>query len=127
MDLGFKYDNIVMEESAQILEIETFVPMVLQNFDEVEGCRLKRVVLIGDHHQLPPVVKNVAFQKYGHLDQSLFARCGNFPTINSLHCFADTPDYGSSLQIHSVGCSHHSAGRSGPLTAEHQYIIQLAL
>jgi len=35
---------------------------------------LKRVVLIGDHHQLPPVVKNMAFQKYGHLDQSLFAR-----------------------------------------------------
>ena len=36
--------------------------------------RLKRVVLIGDHHQLPPVVKNMAFQKYSHLDQSLFAR-----------------------------------------------------
>jgi len=31
-------------------------------------------MLIGDHHQLPPVVKNRAFQKYGHLDQSLFAR-----------------------------------------------------
>jgi intron-binding protein aquarius len=72
--LGFKFENIVMEESAQILEIETFIPMLLQNFDSVEGCRLKRVVLIGDHHQLPPVVKNMAFQKYGHLDQSLFAR-----------------------------------------------------
>jgi hypothetical protein len=46
----------------------------LQNHDEVEGCRLKRVVLIGDHHQLPPVVKNMAFQKYGNFDQSLFAR-----------------------------------------------------
>jgi intron-binding protein aquarius len=31
-------------------------------------------MLIGDHHQLPPVVKNRAFQKYGHLDQSLYAR-----------------------------------------------------
>jgi hypothetical protein len=28
----------------------------------------------GDHHQLPPVVQNMAFQKYSHLDQSLFAR-----------------------------------------------------
>lgn len=37
-------------------------------------ARLKRVILIGDHHQLPPVVKNMAFQKYSHLDQSLFTR-----------------------------------------------------
>lgn len=41
----------------------------------VDGqSRLKRVTLIGDHHQLPPVVKNMAFQKYSHLDQSLFTR-----------------------------------------------------
>jgi intron-binding protein aquarius len=65
-----------MEEAAQVLEIETFVPLALQNPDPTVpgGCRLKRVVLIGDHHQLPPVVKNPAFQKYGKLDQSLFAR-----------------------------------------------------
>ena len=72
--LGFKYDNIIMEEAAQILEVETFIPMLLQNHDQVDSSRLKRVVLIGDHHQLPPVVKNQAFQQYGHLDQSLFAR-----------------------------------------------------
>lgn len=30
--------------------------------------------MIGDHHQLPPVVKNPAFQKYSHLDQTLFSR-----------------------------------------------------
>ncbi len=30
IELGFKYDNIIMEESAQILEIESFIPMVLQ-------------------------------------------------------------------------------------------------
>jgi len=64
----------LMEEAAQILEIETFIPMLLQNQNPDEKCRLKRVVLIGDHHQLPPVVKNMAFQKYGHLDQSLFTR-----------------------------------------------------
>ena len=71
--LGFKYDNLLMEESAQILEIETFIPMLLQRTDDGVS-RLKRVVLIGDHHQLPPVVKNVAFQKYCHMDQSLFTR-----------------------------------------------------
>eukprot|EP00026_Physarum_polycephalum_P000742 Phypoly_transcript_00743.p1 GENE.Phypoly_transcript_00743~~Phypoly_transcript_00743.p1 ORF type:complete len:1358 (+),score=249.61 Phypoly_transcript_00743:43-4116(+) len=74
VDLGFKYDNLLMEESAQILEIETFIPMLLQNTEEKEGSRLKRVILIGDHNQLPPIVKNMAFQKYSHLDQSLFAR-----------------------------------------------------
>jgi len=62
-----------MEESAQILEVETFIPMLLQS-SERGVSRLKRVMLIGDHHQLPPVVKNRAFQKYGHLDQSLYAR-----------------------------------------------------
>ena len=28
--LGFQYDSLLMEESAQILEIETFIPMLLQ-------------------------------------------------------------------------------------------------
>ena len=74
IDLGFQYDNIIMEEAAQILEIETFIPMLLQNMDMESGHRLKRVVLIGDHNQLPPVVKNRAFQKFSHLDQSMFAR-----------------------------------------------------
>jgi intron-binding protein aquarius len=76
LELGFKYDNIVMEEAGQMLDIETFVPFLLQKgeSDDVGGCRLKRVCLIGDHHQLPPVVKNIAFQRYSHMDQSLFAR-----------------------------------------------------
>ncbi len=30
LDLRFQYDNLLMEESAQILEIESFIPMVLQ-------------------------------------------------------------------------------------------------
>lgn len=71
--LGFKFDNLLMEESAQILEIETFIPMLLQR-QEDGLSRLKRCILIGDHHQLPPVVKNMAFQKYSHMDQSLFTR-----------------------------------------------------
>ncbi|KAK6115384.1 hypothetical protein DH2020_007653 [Rehmannia glutinosa] len=73
LHLGFKYDNLLMEESAQILEIETFIPMLLQR-QEDGYARLKRCILIGDHHQPPPVVKNMAFQKYSHMDQSLFTR-----------------------------------------------------
>ena len=75
--------SLVMEEAAQILEIETLIPMLLQNAEVVHssageesttGCRLKRIILIGDHYQLPPVVKHMAFQKHAHLDQSLFTR-----------------------------------------------------
>lgn len=73
VNLGFTYDNILMEESAQILEIETFIPLLLQN--PMDGFnRLKRWIMIGDHHQLPPVIKNMAFQKYSNMEQSLFTR-----------------------------------------------------
>ena len=55
--------------------------------------RLKRVIMIGDHHQvnpstnqpplplhiassiqLPPVIKNMAFQRYSNMEQSMFTR-----------------------------------------------------
>lgn len=71
--LAFKYDNVVMEEAAQILEVETFIPLLLQETEDGRS-RLKRVVMIGDHNQLPPVVKNMAFQQYGNMEQSLFTR-----------------------------------------------------
>ena len=72
VELGFKFDNILMEESAQILEIETFIPLLLQNPEDGFN-RLKRWIMIGDHHQLLPV-KNQAFQKYSNMEQSLFTR-----------------------------------------------------
>ncbi|XP_019858857.1 PREDICTED: intron-binding protein aquarius isoform X2 [Amphimedon queenslandica] len=73
VDLSFKYDNVLMEEAAQILEVETFIPLMLQT--PVDGHnRLKRVIMIGDHHQLPPVIKNQAFQKFSNMEQSMFAR-----------------------------------------------------
>merc|ERR1719216_272085 len=73
VDAGFKYDNILMEEAAQILEIETFIPLLLQNPQDGYN-RLKRWIMIGDHHQLPPVIKNMAFQKFSNMEQSLFTR-----------------------------------------------------
>ncbi|KAG9303733.1 hypothetical protein G9A89_018630 [Geosiphon pyriformis] len=81
--LGFKYDNVLMEEAAQILEVETFIPLLLQETEDGRS-RLKRVIMIGDHNQLPPVVKNMAFQQYGNMEQSLFTRFVrlNVPTID---------------------------------------------
>ena len=78
LELGFEYDNIVMEESGQMLEIETFVPMLLQKGSSDESVsgrsRLKRLCMLGDHNQLPPVVKNASFSKYSNMDQSMFTR-----------------------------------------------------
>ncbi|BET02370.1 Aquarius homolog (Mouse) [Nesidiocoris tenuis] len=73
VDIGFKYDNILMEEAAQILEIETFIPLLVQTVQDGFN-RLKRWIMIGDHNQLPPVIKNMAFQKYSNMEQSLFTR-----------------------------------------------------
>mmetsp|Transcript_28473 Transcript_28473/g.62611 ORF Transcript_28473/g.62611 Transcript_28473/m.62611 type:complete len:522 (-) Transcript_28473:829-2394(-) len=78
IELGFQYDNVIMEEAGQMLDVETVIPLLLQK-GESDGAsssatRLKRVCLIGDHHQLPPVVKNMSFSKFSHLDQSLFTR-----------------------------------------------------
>ena len=40
--------------------------------------------MIGDHHQLPPVVKNMAFEKFSNMEQSLFTRLVRLgvPTID---------------------------------------------
>uniref|UniRef100_A0AC35GU44 Intron-binding protein aquarius n=1 Tax=Panagrolaimus sp. PS1159 TaxID=55785 RepID=A0AC35GU44_9BILA len=73
VDIGFRYDNILMEEAAQILEVETFIPLLLQDPHDGRN-RLKRWIMIGDHHQLPPIVQNITFQKYSNMEQSLFAR-----------------------------------------------------
>jgi intron-binding protein aquarius len=72
-DLGFHYDNVVMEEAAQITEIESFIPTALQNMKNRE-LPLKRVVLCGDHFQNSPIIQNIAFRQYAHFEQSLFLR-----------------------------------------------------
>ena len=78
LESGFQYDNVVMEEAGQMLEIETFIPLLLQRGkvdDSVAGLsRLKRICMLGDHNQLPPVVKNAAFSKFSNLDHSQFSR-----------------------------------------------------
>ena len=72
LKLGFKYDNLVMEESAQVLEIETFIPMMLQKPTDGRS-RLKRVVLIGSP-PAPAGGEEPGVSKYCNMDQSLFAR-----------------------------------------------------
>ncbi|KAL9004612.1 MAG: hypothetical protein Q9188_002579 [Gyalolechia gomerana] len=85
-DIGFHYDNIIMEEAAQITEIENFVPLALQNPKDGQ-LPLQRVVLCGDHLQNSPIVQNLAFRQFANLEQSMFLRFVRLgvPTINLDH------------------------------------------
>lgn len=69
-ELGFQYDNVVMEEAAQITEVENFIPLVLQE----AKVSLQRIVLCGDHLQNSPIISNMAFRQFANLEQSLFLR-----------------------------------------------------
>lgn len=82
-DLGFHYDNVIMEEAAQITEIENFIPLALQN-PKNGVSPLQRVVLCGDHLQNSPIIQNLAFRQFANLEQSLFLRLVRLgvPTIN---------------------------------------------
>ena len=83
VDLGFHYDNVVMEEAAQITEVENFIPLALQK--PIDGkMPWQRIVLCGDHYQNSPVVQNMAFRQYANLEQSLFLRLVRLgvPVIN---------------------------------------------
>lgn len=85
-DLGFHYDNVVMEEAAQITEIENFIPLAMQ--DAKDGnLPLQRIVLCGDHLQNSPIIHNLAFRQFANMGQSLFLRLVRLgiPTINLDH------------------------------------------
>ncbi|KAK6532207.1 hypothetical protein TWF281_006401 [Arthrobotrys megalospora] len=70
---GFRYDNIVMEEAAQISEAETFIPLTLQNSSDGKSP-IKRIILCGDHLQNSPVVQNAPLRYFANMEQSLFVR-----------------------------------------------------
>ncbi|KAH7354102.1 intron-binding protein aquarius [Plectosphaerella cucumerina] len=82
-NLGFHYDNVIMEEAAQITEIENFLPLAMQKPQNGQ-MPLQRVVLCGDHLQNSPVIQSHAFRHYANLEQSLFSRLVRLgvPTIN---------------------------------------------
>ncbi|KAL9058335.1 MAG: hypothetical protein Q9162_001790 [Coniocarpon cinnabarinum] len=74
-DLGFRYDNVIMEEAAQITEVENFIPLAMQKAsNESTEHGLKRVVLCGDHLQNSPIISNYAYRHFANLEQSMFLR-----------------------------------------------------
>jgi intron-binding protein aquarius len=74
-ELGFHYDTVIMEEAAQITEIESFIPCAMQKPDASTGeLPLRRIVLVGDHLQNSPVIQNLALRQHANFEQSLFLR-----------------------------------------------------
>ncbi|KAK9361061.1 hypothetical protein V1504DRAFT_452663 [Lipomyces starkeyi] len=73
VSLGFRYENVIVEEAAQLTEVDSFIPLALQSTASGENA-LERVILIGDHFQNAPIIQNPAFRYYANMEQSLFSR-----------------------------------------------------
>ncbi|KAL7694244.1 putative intron-binding protein aquarius [Plasmopara halstedii] len=80
--LNMTFGSLIMEDAAQISEVNMIVPLLLACSNPVRSAAsdqkmlsgLKRVVLLGDPKQLPPVVRSIALRSYAHFGQSLFSR-----------------------------------------------------
>ena len=64
---NFHAGTIIVEEAGQLLDFETIAATTYTKY-------LKRMILLGDDNQLPPIVKNKLFQNMVNLQQSLFVR-----------------------------------------------------
>jgi superfamily I DNA and/or RNA helicase len=65
-----QFSTVFIDEAAQALEPMSWIPI----------SRSNRVVLAGDHFQLPPTVKSKRAEEMG-LKETLFERCMNLPEI----------------------------------------------
>lgn len=61
---GKRYKSVFIDEAAQALEPACWIPII----------RGERVILAGDHYQLPPTIKSFEAAKEG-LSQTLFEKC----------------------------------------------------
>lgn len=63
-----RFNTLFFDEASQALEPMIWIPLL----------KCKRLILSGDHFQLPPVVKSMEAKK-GGLDQTLLDRCIDMP------------------------------------------------
>ena len=61
---GFRFRSVFVDEAAQALEAATWIPIL----------RAERVILAGDHFQLPPTIKSYEAAR-GGLSETLFEKC----------------------------------------------------
>ncbi len=68
-----RFDTLFFDEASQALEPMVWIPLL----------KCKRLILSGDHFQLPPVVKSLEAKK-GGLDETLLDRCIKYKEAVSL-------------------------------------------
>jgi ATP-dependent RNA/DNA helicase IGHMBP2 len=102
-----QYDTVFIDEAAQALEPACWIPIT----------RANRVVLAGDHHQLPPTVKSLAAER-GGLARTLFEKCierqpevavmlnTQYRMHQHIMGFSNSQFYGSNLIAHESVESH---------------------
>ncbi len=96
------FDTVFIDEAAQALEPACWIPV----------AKAQRVVLAGDHHQLPPTVKSEKAAREG-LRETLFEKCiqrqpGTAHMLNlqyrmhqQIMAFSSERFYGGQLQAHA--------------------------
>lgn len=68
-----RFDTLFFDEASQALEPISWIPLL----------KCKRVILSGDHFQLPPVVKSIKAKQEG-LDKTMLDRCIAYEPVSSL-------------------------------------------
>lgn len=84
LNLGFRFESLILLDSGQMLESEAFFTFLLQGLHEESGLSpLERLVMVGDDSVLYPRVSNSALARKCNLNQSLFSRFKRlgFPVI----------------------------------------------
>jgi intron-binding protein aquarius len=84
LNLGFRFESLLLLDSGQILDSEAFFTFLLQGLHEETGTSLlERLIMVGDDTVLSPRVSSTALARRCNLNQSLFTRLTRlgFPSI----------------------------------------------
>lgn len=110
---GKRYKTVFIDEAAQALEPACWIPI----------CRAERVVLAGDHFQLPPTIKS---REAAELSETLFEKCikrhpaaahmlsMQYRMHEDIMSFPSDYFYGGKLTAHPK-VSHHQLPSQSPL------------
>ncbi len=97
------FDLVIIDEAAQALEVSCWIPIL----------RGKRVVLAGDHCQLPPTIKSSNQEVQKGLSQTMFERVMKYSNVSRMlqiqyRMHQDIANWASAAMYHGKLLSHES-------------------